>query len=149
MKKLFLILGLVVTVNCFSQGVPTQEMIDSGKSRVRQFVFGPGSGVIPRGTVTQTGNKTTAVTLDKMSGRITMANSALAAGAEVSFVVNNSVVQGTDIIIVNIQGGGTAGAYLISVGSISNGSFTITVSNVSTGSLSQAVAINFLVINGG
>jgi hypothetical protein len=100
------------------------------------------------GTVTQLTNKSTAVTLNKMSGRITMANSALAAGAEVSFTVNNNTVTATDIPVVAIQSVGTAGSYLASVGSVSNGAFTITLSNASTGSLSQAVVLSYVIIKG-
>jgi hypothetical protein len=100
------------------------------------------------GTVTQLTNKSTAVTLNKMSGRITMANSALAAGAEVSFTVNNSLVTATDVPVVAIQSVGTAGSYLAAVGSVSNGAFTITLSNASTGSLSQAVILSYAIIKG-
>jgi hypothetical protein len=106
--------------------------------------YGAGFG----GAVTQNTNKTTAVTLNKISGRITMANSALAAGAEVSFTVNNSLVTATDVPVVAIQSVGTAGSYLASVGSVSNGSFTITISNASAGSLSQALVLNYVIIKG-
>lgn len=98
------------------------------------------------GTVTQATNKTTGVTLNKICGQITMNGAALAAAAEVSFVVTNSTVSATDVVIVNVQSVGTAGAYLVSVGSVSNGSFSITVSNASAGSLSQAIVLNFVVI---
>jgi hypothetical protein len=98
------------------------------------------------GTVTQNANKGTAVTINKISGQITMNNAALAAAAEVSFTVNNSTVSSTDVVIVNIQSVGTAGSYFVTVGSVSNGAFTITLGNVSTGSLSQALVLNFAVI---
>lgn len=98
------------------------------------------------GTVTQNANKTTAVTINKQSGQITMNNAALAAGAEVTFTVNNSTVASTDVPIVVVQSVGTAGAYLVTVGSVSNGAFTITVSNASAGSLSQAVVLSFAII---
>lgn len=116
----------------------------SGAAFTGSFGYGTGAG----GTVTQTGNKSTAVTINKQSGRITMVNSALAAAAEVSFTVNNSTVAATDVIIVNIQSVGTAGAYFVTVGSVSNGAFTITVGNASAGSLSQALVLNFAVIKG-
>jgi hypothetical protein len=106
----------------------------------------PTSGLGLGGSVSQAGNKGTAVTLNKQYGRITMVNSALAAAAEISFTVNNSTVSATDVVIVNMQSVGTAAAYLISVGAVSNGSFVITVSNASAGSLSQAIVLNFCVI---
>jgi hypothetical protein len=106
--------------------------------------FATGSG----GTVVQLTNKTTAVTLNKISGRITMNGAALAAGAEVSFTVNNNLVAATDVPVVSVQSVGTAGSYLVSVGSVSSGAFTITVSNASAASLSQAVVLNYIIIKG-
>lgn len=98
------------------------------------------------GTVTQNANKTTAVTLNKNSGQITMNNAALTAGSEVAFTLNNSTIAATDVVIVNVQSVGTAGAYLVGVGAVANGSCSITVSNASAGSLSQAIVLNFVVI---
>jgi hypothetical protein len=106
--------------------------------------YGTGFG----GTVTQLTSKSTAVTLNKMSGRITMNGAALTAGSEVSFTVNNSLVTATDVPVVAIQSVGTAGSYLASVGSVSNGAFTITISNASAGSLSQALVLNYVIIKG-
>lgn len=98
------------------------------------------------GSVTQSGNKGTAVTINKLSGVITTTSAALAAGAEVSFNVNNSTVALTDVVQVSIQGGGTAGSYSVGVTATGAGFFTVTLSNLSTGSLSQAVVINFIVL---
>lgn len=98
------------------------------------------------GSVTQATNKTTAVTLNKIAGRITMNGAALAAGAEVAFTLTNSTIAATDVIIVNVQSVGTAGSYLVGVGAVGSGSCSITVSNASAGSLSQAVVLNFAVI---
>ena len=98
------------------------------------------------GTVTQNANKTTGVTLNKLSGQIVMNGAALAAAAEVAFTLTNSFIAATDVVIVNIQSVGTAGAYLVSVGAVAAGSCSITVSNASAGSLSQAVVLNFAII---
>jgi len=100
------------------------------------------------GAVVQSTSKSTGVTLNKISGKITMSNAALAAGAEVAFVVTNSTVAATDTVIVNIQSVGTAGSYLVGVAAVGAGSFTVVLSNMSTGSLSQAVVLNFVVIKG-
>lgn len=97
-------------------------------------------------SVTQATSKTTGVTLNTICGRITMNGAALAAAAEVSFVVTNSRVAATDVVIVNIQSVGTAGSYFVTVGAVSAGSFAITLGNASAGSLSQAVVLNFSVI---
>lgn len=98
------------------------------------------------GTVTQLTSKSTGVTLNKVCGSITMNNAALAAAAEVTFVVTNSTVAAADVVVVCMQAVGTPVAYFVSVGAVANGSFSITVGNVSAGSLSQAVVLNFAVI---
>jgi hypothetical protein len=106
------------------------------------FVAGDG------GTVTQQTSKATGVTLNKKCGRITTTNSALAAGAEVTFTVTNSECGPNDIVVVNHVSGGTAGAYLPVISAVGNGSFSITISNASTGSLSQAIVLGFAIIKG-
>lgn len=97
------------------------------------------------GTVTQLTSKSTAVTLNKPTGQITMNNAALAAGIEVSFVVTNSLVVSTDTVIVNV-GGFTN--YLGLCQAVVNGSFTVRLKNITAGSLSDAVLINFAIIKG-
>lgn len=98
------------------------------------------------GAVTQATSKTTGVTLNKLCGQITMNGAALAAAAEVTFTVTNSLVASTDVVVACVQSVGTAGAYLVTVGAVANGSFAITVGNASAGSLSQALVLNYVVI---
>lgn len=98
------------------------------------------------GAVAQLTSKATGVTLNKSCGQITTTNAALAAGAEVTFVVTNNTVAATDVPVVAIASGGTAGSYAAVVSAVAAGSFSITLSNLSAGSLSQALVINFKVI---
>jgi hypothetical protein len=100
------------------------------------------------GTVTQLTSKATGVTINELSGQITMNNASLAAATEVVFVVTNSAVAATDIPVVAIASGGTAIAYGISVTAVTAGSFTINVTNMSAGALAEALVINFAVIKG-
>lgn len=108
--------------------------------------YGTGAG----GTVTQGTSKTTAVTLNKPTGRITMHNAALAAGASVVFVVNNSVVTQNDVVVVNgIWTAVNPSSYRIEIERItSSGTFHVRVTNITGGSLSEALAITFAVIKG-
>lgn len=108
--------------------------------------YGTGAG----GTVTQGTSKTTAVTLNKPSGRITMHNAALAAGASVVFVVNNTAVTQYDVVVLNgIWTAVNPTSYRIEIDRItSSGTFHVRVTNISAGSLSEALAINFAVIKG-
>lgn len=107
-------------------------------------VFGnvTGSG----GTVTQATNKSTAVTLNKATGEITMASAALAAGAIATFVLNNSTLAAGDMIVTSHHSGGTIGPYLINARVTGNGAASIAVRNTSAGSLSEAIVIKFTVI---
>lgn len=98
------------------------------------------------GTVTQLTSKATGVTLSKRCGAITMHNAALAAGAEVSFTVTNTLVTAHDIPIVVIKSGATAGAYNLEVDLVSAGSFRLSLSNQSAGSLNEAVVIQFSIL---
>ena len=100
------------------------------------------------GTVTQATNKGTAVTLSTESGQITMNGAALADAAEVSFIVTETKIAATDVVVACHGSAGTAGAYIVSANSIASGSFKITVSNVSGGSLSEAIVINFVALKG-
>lgn len=101
-----------------------------------------------QGTVTQATDKSTGVTLNKSAGRITMNNAALASNTAVSFTLTNSLISANDAIIVNVSGGGTAGAYTTYISSMTTGSAVITLRNMTGGSLSEAVIINFATIHG-
>jgi hypothetical protein len=100
-----------------------------------------------QGTVTQATSKSTAVTLNKSAGQITMNGAALAANTAVSFTLNNSLISSNDIVITNISAGGTAGAYTTYVSSMTTSSAVITIRNMTAGSLSEAVVINFALIH--
>jgi hypothetical protein len=103
--------------------------------------YATGSG----GAVTQLTDKTTAVTLSKSTGQITLAGAALAASTTVSFTLTNTVIEAGDILIMNHISGGTAGSYLLNAQSAA-GSASINVRNISLGSLSEAIVIAFAVI---
>jgi len=101
-----------------------------------------------QGAVTQATSKSTAVTLNKSMGRITMNNAELAANTAVSFTMNNSLISANDTIIVNVSGGGTAAAYTTYISSMTTGSAVITLRNMTGGALSEAVILNFATIHG-
>jgi len=110
-----------------------------------------GYSAAAQGTVTQATDKSTAVTLNKSAGRITMNNAALAGSTAVSFTLNNSLISTNDVIIVCISSvttGSTAGAYTSYVSNMSAGSASITLRNLSATSYSEAVVINFSIIHG-
>lgn len=100
-----------------------------------------------QGTVTQATDKSTAVTLNKSAGRITMNAASLGATTNVSFTLNNSYISSNDILILTISGGATVGAYNVWVNSMSAGSASITLRNTTAGALAEAVIINFALIH--
>jgi hypothetical protein len=104
--------------------------------------YGTGAG----GSVTQLTSKSTGVTLNKICGQITMHNAALAAGAEVSFLLTNSCIAANDNVIVNVKSGATSNTYIVGVEAVSAGSCRILVTNVSGSRRSEAIVLQFSVI---
>ena len=99
------------------------------------------------GVVTQLTSKSTGVTLDKICGTITMDAATLAHQTPVAFTLTNSAIAATDVVVVSVKSGGTAGAYLVSAGAVAAGSCSITLFNCQTsGNLSEAVVLSFAVI---
>lgn len=98
-------------------------------------------------TVTQATNRTTAVTLNALSGKITTNNASLAAGAEAEFTVNNNRVAAGDVVVVCAASGQTAGTSIPVVTAVANGSFKITLTNLHASTADTgAMVINFVVI---
>ena len=100
------------------------------------------------GAVVQATSKATAVTLNTATGTITTSNAALAAGATVSFNFTNSKIAANSVILFSIQTGSTAGAYVVVADNVQNGVCDVSIQNRSGGSLSEAIVINFVVLNG-
>lgn len=112
---------------------------------------GLGYGIGSGGTVPQATSKSTAVTLNKPSGQITMNAAALAGNTYVEFAFNNSVLGLYDVLIVNLSdegGWGVSSNYNAWVKRVSTGQGYITLKNISAGSLSEAVVIKFAIIKG-
>jgi hypothetical protein len=99
-----------------------------------------------QGTVTQLTDKTTAVTLSKSAGQITMAAASLAATTNVTFTLTNTLLSAKDVLILNVTNG-TSAAYNCWVSSMGAGSATITLRNISASPLAEAVVINFAIIH--
>lgn len=99
------------------------------------------------GAVTQTTNRSTAVTLNSLYGVITTDATSLAAGAEEKFTVNNSMVKAGDIVVISTRSGQTADTSIAVVTAVANGSFVITLTNLNGSTADTgAMIINFAVI---
>lgn len=110
-----------------------------------KFGYATGTG----GTVTQDTSKSTGVTLNKLSGQITMNAAQLNRVTGVSFTFTNSFIAATDIVVVNIASAATANAYSLTVDAVAAGSCRIHLHNHLSGTdLSEALVLNFVVIKG-
>lgn len=128
----------------FRDDVTFEKSVTIGKNLVTKGGYlGYAAGI--GGTVTQATSKTTAVTLDKPTGRIILNNSSISAGSVNGFTFTNSYISANDIIVFNHIAGGTDCAYLINA-RCSNGSANVTIRNVSAGALADAVELEYAVI---
>ncbi|TGT34949.1 hypothetical protein EN808_34990 [Mesorhizobium sp. M8A.F.Ca.ET.165.01.1.1] len=113
--------------------------------RVKNPAKGIGYATGAGGTVTQATSKSTGVSLNTSCGQITMNAAALAAGTIVSFVLTNTAIAATDILVLNHISGGTPGSYSLNARAAA-GSATIDLRNNTAGSLSEAIVIAFAVV---
>ena len=122
-----------------------QDLYDSDQVYVKGVL---GYSAAGQGTVTQLTNKSTAVTLNKSAGRITMNNASLATATNATFTLNNNLISANDSVVLTISGGqATPGSYNVFANSLATGSVSITLRNISGGSLSEAVVVNFAIIH--
>lgn len=99
------------------------------------------------GAVTQLTNRTTAVTLNTLCGKITTSNASLAALATAKFTVNNSQVAAEDVVVASIVSGTTTDFTHVKVQSVGAGVFTIVVHNAhAVTAETGAIVINFAVV---
>lgn len=107
--------------------------------------YGAGAG----GTVTQATSKSTAVTLNKPTGTITVNGAALAAGATAQFILNNTFIASQDIVLVSQYGFSTnTGAYQYWVNASGLGQAIVNVKNLTAGSLSDSMTLQFSIVKG-
>ena len=139
--------GANAPITFYTNGAERMRIQGSGNVVSVSGAIGYGTGA--GGTVTQTTNKATAVTLNKVSGQITLSNAALASNTTVGFIFNNSFIAATDVVMVNVQSGAAnTERYLVWAGAQSAGACGIYVRNIHTASLSEALVLNFVVIKG-
>jgi hypothetical protein len=121
----------------------TGDIITTGKFTSSGGGIGYSTGA--GGTVTQATSKSTGVTLNKLSGQITMNNASLAANGEAVFTLTNSFIEANDAVFVCLKSSVSAGRYLVGVATVSAGSCQIVISNVGSVA-SEAPIITFVVI---
>jgi hypothetical protein len=130
-------------------GVNKMVLDASGNLLLTGGVGGIGYGTGSGGTVTQATSKSTAVTINKPSGRIIMHNQSVNAGEVKFFTLTNSTIGVDDVVAVCIRGGmATSGTYNAWVDSVAAGTAVICLRNISAGALGEAINLSFAVIKG-
>lgn len=103
--------------------------------------------VITKGNVTQLTAITTGVTTNASAGVITTVSSTLAAGSNATFVVTNSKVTSSSVIMLTVDDSATAGLAKVNVQTVTNGAFSINITNIhGTNAFNNVIKIHFLVI---
>lgn len=116
----------------------TQGITSSGATQGVGYAAGAG------GAVTQITSRTTTVTLNNVSGAITLV-SAAGSATPATFQVTNSAVAATDVVLVSQKSG--TDLYEIFVTTVAAGSFKIT-SFTTGGTTTEQPVFNFVVIKG-
>lgn len=100
------------------------------------------------GSIVQAASKSAPVTVDALSGQVTTTADSLACGGgNISFVVNDSAVEATDVVVLNLaSGAATDVSYRYWVSRVADGWFKITLENKSGGALGEALTFNFAVV---
>lgn len=97
--------------------------------------------------VTQATSITTGVTCNAYSGVITTVSQTVAAGGEADFVVTNSKVAATDIVVACIKTHTSAGTFIVATSAVGAGQFTLRLTNLHASAAGDNVlVINFIVL---
>ena len=116
----------------------TSSILSAGATAGIGYTTGAG------GTVTQATSRTTGVTLNKVTGAITLVSAAGSATPQ-SFTVTNSAVAATDVVAVSQKSG--TDKYVVLVTAVAAGSFQVTFYTTG-GTTTEQPVFNFAVIKG-
>ena len=120
---------------------PTGNIIINGGTGKIGYANGAG------GTVAQSGNKSGGVTLNKQSGEITMQNTNLAADTTVNFLLTNSTIAATDLLVINQTSTANSGGYVFNA-ICGAGNANIAVRNIMAATAGDAIVLRFAVVKG-
>ena len=134
--------GAVTSASVAATGAVTAASVAATGAVTSSGTAGIGYATGAGGAVTQATSRTTAVTIDKTCGSITMFSAAGSATAA-TFTVNNSTVGINDVIILNQRSG--TNLYDLVVSAVAAGSFNVTF-RTTGGTSTDAPVINFAVI---
>lgn len=119
----------------------TTSIKSSGATSGIGYATGAG-GTVAQGSGS---GKATGVTLNKVTGEITMDGAILNADTTVSFTLTNTAIAAGDHVLVQHVSGGTVGSYSCTAVAAA-GSATIYVRNITAGNLTEAPVLKFSII---
>jgi hypothetical protein len=138
--------SLNVSANTIITGNATVgNLLSNGSITSNSATAGVGYRAGAGGAVTQLTNKSTEVTLNTITGEITMSNATLGGDTTVSFTLNNSAIANTDVIILNQVSDANIGFYSFN-GKCNAGNAVISVHNMTNNNRSDAIVIRYAVI---
>ena len=133
--------GATITIQDLSRPLNLYTNGVTSNSATAGIGYATGAG----GIVTQPTSKSEPITLNTVTGQITMNNASLAAATTVNFVMTNSAIAATDVLIINQASTANAGGYCFNA--ICNaGNAQISVRNVMASSASDAVVLRYALI---
>lgn len=140
----------IVSTDSAEQFTFAIPIVSTSSIKSSSATLGLGYATGAGGTATQTTNRSTGVTINKVTGTITTDTTSLAAGAEAKFTVTNSTVAATDTVVVSLASGNSGiGTCCPYVSAVAAGSFDITISNLHASTAETgACVLNFTVIKG-
>lgn len=139
--------GLVVTKFSSVGNATVGNLTSVGAITSNSAASGVGYSAGAGGTVTQLTSKSTGVTLNKITGEITMSNEQLGGDSTVSFTLTNSTIANTDVIILNQVSDANIGLYSLN-GKCNTGNAVISIHNMTNTNRSDAIVIRYAVIKG-
>lgn len=102
---------------------------------------------VTKGNVTQITAITTGVTTNAGAGVITTVSSTLAAGSNATFIVTNSMVTSTSVIMLTVDDSATAGLAKLNVQTVTNGAFSVNITNIhGANAFNNVIKIHFVVL---
>lgn len=138
-------LSATATIQAVGNITGDNLIANSGIQSTGNITSNVGVGFSTGGTVTQTGSRTTGVTLNKPTGQITLFSANLAANTSSTFVLTNSYITDTDLVLVQHISGGTLGKYNITA-TPATGNATITLrNNSSSASPTEQPVLKFMI----
>jgi hypothetical protein len=146
--------GNIVAGNLLTGGLITAtgnitggNILSTGKITSNSATAGIGYQTGAGGTVTQLVSKSTAVTLNTITGEITSNAASLSGATTVTFTLNNSAIANTDVMIINQISATNLGDYLF-LPVCNTGAANITILNRSNSPHADAIVMRFAVIKG-